>query len=183
MNFKYRAQINVGVFQYPYAEKINPILHNTIKENLDLEHIGTRQTHWNCRSREFKIIGDYVEGLLKNGYMGNIVFDESSVQGPLVLLSLWGMWYDNGIYQESHHHTPAHWSFVYYVNTPKGSSPLVFDSGCNKKIYPKSGDVVIFPGWLKHHVPPNKCEGRTSVVGNFYHRLPETRFTNIYSLK
>ena len=167
----------VGVFQYPFSEKVNPILHNTIRCNLDVEDRGTRQTHWNCRSREFDLISNYAFSLLKDGSMGDIRTD---VEGEYVLLSLWGMWYNKGEYQEIHDHIPAHWSFVYYVNTPKGSSPLVFD---NKKIYPKSGDLVMFPGWLRHRIPPNKCEGRTSVVGNFYYKVLETVFTNKYYLK
>ena len=56
---------------------------------------------------------------------------------------------------------------MYYVNTPKGSSPLIFEAG-NKKIDPKEGYLILFPAWLTHFVPPNKCEGRSVIVGNFY---------------
>ena len=58
---------------------------------------------------------------------------------------------------------------MYYINTPKGSSPLVF-SESRKKIYPKSGQMIIFPSWIRHEVPPNKCEGRSIIAGNFYYK-------------
>ena len=35
-----------------------------------------------------------------------------------------------------------------------------------KKVYSKAGEVVIFPGWLVHHVPENKGEGRSVISGN-----------------
>ena len=71
----------------------------------------------------------------------------------LELKDLWGQVYNEGDFQESHDHVPNHWSFVYYVNTPRGSSPLVFESS-GKKFRPKAGQVIIFPAWLMHYVPP-----------------------------
>ena len=57
------------------------------------------------------------------------------------------------------------WSFVYFIDCPRGSSPLVFsDSG--KRIKAEEGKLVIFPGHLRHHVPKNKCEGRIVLAGN-----------------
>ena len=77
--------------------------------------------------------------------------------------------YNKGDYQVSHNHLPNHWSFVYYVNTPRGSSPLVFESS-GMKFRPKAGQVIIFPAWLMHYVPSNKCEGRMMIGGNLAYK-------------
>ena len=66
---------------------------------------------------------------------------------------------------------------VYYITDPPESSPLIFfnetsvfknfnfllpfskDTPYNKnvhKIYPKKGDIIIFPAWLNHFVPKNE---------------------------
>ena len=153
-------------FEYPHAEKINPILHKTIEQNLSIEDRGTKQTEWYFKSKEFDLISDYVIHKIYSEDLFAVV----EVPGEYVLLTRWGMWYDRGQYQNIHDHLPCHYSFVYFVNTPKGSSSLVFsDSG--KKVIPKSGHGVIFPAFLNHHIPSNNCQGRTSVVGNFYYKV------------
>ena len=55
--------------------------------------------------------------------------------------------------------------FVYFVNAPKGASPLVFTTS-GKKIKAEAGKVVIFPGTMYHHVPKNKCKNRVILAGN-----------------
>ena len=82
--------------------------------------------------------------------------------------NIWGQWYRKGDFQIAHTHYPNQWSFVYFVNTPRGSSPLVF-SRSKKKVAAKAGNMVIFPSWVRHQVPPNKCEGRSVIAGNFFY--------------
>ena len=84
---------------------------------------------------------------------------------PLKLVEVWGQYYKKGAYQISHYHSHSDWAFVYYVNTPEGSSPLVFDKS-DRMVYSKAGELVIFPGWLIHHVPENEGEGRSVISGN-----------------
>ena len=81
-------------------------------------------------------------------------------------IDMWFARYNKNDSCTSHDHLPfALFSFVYFVNTPKGSSPLVFTSS-GKKIKAEEGKVVIFPSMMKHHVPSNKCENRLVVAGN-----------------
>ena len=97
----------------------------------------------------------------------NVDLDPENIE--MELYNLWGQVYSKNDYQQAHCHLPHHWSFVYYVNTPRGSSPLVFEQS-KRKIYPKEGEVIIFPGWIRHYVPPNKCEGRSIIAGNFTYK-------------
>ena len=147
----------IYIYDYPYAEKINPILHRIILQTASIRDKGALMTEWNCNHiKEFKLISDYVLNLQNNFALPSHY---------LKLMNIWGQVYNIGDCQISHHHIPNHWSFVYYVNTPRRSSPIVFDDS-RKRIRFKAGQVIIFPSWLIHHVPPNKCEGRVVIGGN-----------------
>ena len=65
----------------------------------------------------------------------------------------------------NHNHTSALMGFVYFINTPKGSSPLVFKTS-GKKIKAEEGKIVLFPGVMNHYVPKNKCKNRMILAGN-----------------
>ena len=63
------------------------------------------------------------------------------------------------------HLVNATFGAVYFVNTPKGSSPLVFtESG--KRIKAEEGKIVIFPASLRHKVPQNRCKNRITLSCN-----------------
>ena len=78
--------------------------------------------------------------------------------------SMWFAKYDKGDYTKVHSHEPyALFSWVYFVNCPRGSSPLVLNG---KRIKAEEGKIVIFPSFIKHHVPKNNCKDRITLVGN-----------------
>ena len=77
----------------------------------------------------------------------------------------WLAVYDKGEYTKCHAHYPFSFSFVYFVKSPKGSSPLVLSTS-GKRMKPEEGKVVIFPSSLQHHVPKNRCDGRMILAGN-----------------
>ena len=83
----------------------------------------------------------------------------------------WGAIYREGDYTIMHNHWPHLWSFVYYVNCPKGAAPLMFDrcvhpNGAIEQILPKTGLMVLFPAWINHSVPKHIGEKRIVVAGN-----------------
>jgi len=82
---------------------------------------------------------------------------------------LWAAVYNYGDFAHKHTHNPSTLSFVYYVEAPEGSSPLVFD---DFEVLPQNGLCVIFGGNVSHHVPKNKCNGRKVIAGNFKEELP-----------
>ena len=83
----------------------------------------------------------------------------------LVPHSAWFSGYDKGDYTKLHAHHPRTFSFVYYIQCPKGSSPLVFPTS-GRKIKAEEGKILIFPGHVHHYVPKNKCVGRIALAGN-----------------
>ena len=160
----------VHIKKYPYAEKLNPILHQIIKQEASCLDKGALMTSWECMDKkEFKIISDYAYNLIMS-FETSLYCAPARCECRLILQQLWGQLYNKDHHQALHHHVPSHWSFVYFVNTPKGSSPLVFTQS-GKKVKAESGKMVIFPGSIYHHVPENKCEGRSVIAGNIYYKI------------
>jgi len=79
----------------------------------------------------------------------------------------WLAWYREEEFAVPHHHHPAAYAFVYFVKCPKGSSPLIFTTS-GKRIKAEEGKLLIFPGFLEHHVPKNKCHDRIVLAGNIF---------------
>ena len=85
--------------------------------------------------------------------------------GKIVHVNSWIARYDDGDSAKDHNHHPIDFNYIYYVNCPKGSSPLILTSS-GKKIKAEEGKVVIFPGITQHYVPKNRCDNRIVVAGN-----------------
>ena len=77
----------------------------------------------------------------------------------------WFVRYKVGEETKPHDHHPCLYSWVYFVNCPKGSSPFVFTNS-GKRIKSEEGKVLIFPSIIKHHVPKSRCDNRVVLVGN-----------------
>ena len=86
----------------------------------------------------------------------------------------WGVLYNKNDFAVAHAHWPNIWSWGYYVKVPEGSSPLVFPEGKegNYYVFPQVGDLVIFPAWIKHEVPPSQIEEDRMLVGGNLERIP-----------
>ena len=174
-------QTKIHIHQYPFAETLNPILHKIIMDRADREDMGAIMTDYESfEVPEFEKIGNYALNLIR-GWEWSL---DTPVRrnDPLTLYNIWGQWYRKGDFQIAHTHYPNQWSFVYFVNTPRGSSPLVF-SRSKKKVAAKAGNMVIFPAWVRHQVPPNKCQERSVVAGNFYYKnrsTPQYRSNSVY---
>lgn len=89
-------------------------------------------------------------------------------------------------YNVAHCHGENHFSFVFYIQVPEKSGNLVFDSPVLHHktnmikfqsypfwnsdcfiIYPKVGDLIVFPSYMSHLVEPNKSKKiRISLASN-----------------
>ena len=68
----------------------------------------------------------------------------------------------------THDHCDFDLSFAYYVQVPEGSGDIVFEiQNLNTPLKPREGELIVFPGWLKHRVSKNLGSGiRISIAGN-----------------
>ena len=168
-----REKLQIGEYNYPFADKVNPLLESQIRETIIQQESQPKEVvggwleftgfHFDRDSKSAQNLSRWVSDIIKRDF-----HPQTSVSRPLDLkcIELWGIVYNEGDYILSHEHTPSLYSFTYYVNAPKGSSPLVFETS-GHKIKAEAGKVVIYESRLIHKVLPNKCKGRCVVVGNF----------------
>jgi uncharacterized protein (TIGR02466 family) len=101
-------------------------------------------------------------------------------RGKLDLSSLWVNIMPKNCYHAFHIHPNSVLSGTYYLQVPKGTSPLriedprvgLFMASPPRRIQadltPKAGDVILFESWLKHEVPPHHTnDERISVSFNY----------------
>ena len=119
--------------------------------------------HW--RYKEFKTVSDIV-----------LRYAEQMGSTPIKCRTsdCWGVLYKKKDFAVAHAHWPNIWSWGYYVKVPQGSSPLVFPEGKegNYYVFPQVGDLVIFPAWIKHEVPPSNVDEDRMLVGGNIERIP-----------
>ncbi len=164
---------DVIIEYYPFADSIKEkILSDSSKFPLIREKYNWDGGLTNVRALQMEPI-DHPD---QNFSSVNLLFDwiltlvrnQKYIKSQHLLFKIDHFWianYEKGDFTIPHHHHPSHWSFVYFLNSPKGSSPLVFTTS-GKKIKAEDGKVVIFAGEVLHHVPKNKCDGRIVLAGN-----------------
>ena len=95
----------------------------------------------------------------------DIAKEASPHEVPLELYDIWGAVYKRGDFTKNHDHWPHTWSFSYYVKSD-GTTPIIFPDS-PYSLYPKTNDIVLFPGILRHGVPIHDSdEERIIVSGN-----------------
>jgi uncharacterized protein (TIGR02466 family) len=112
-----------------------------------------------------------------------------SEQYPMIITGCWANINPPGTYHPTHNHPNNYLSGVYYVAVPATGSHLVFQDPRPSMIMPKTvkhsrvtanaavaqtqpGRMVLFPSWLRHHVPTN--EGTTERISIAFNLM----FTN-----
>jgi len=94
----------------------------------------------------------------------------------LKIVHSWVQQYKKNNFHSVHTHfnTQKDFSFVWFIDGSKESSPIIFydigypliNSGQIIKFPFKPGILLIFPGFLPHEVPPNKTNNRLIISGN-----------------
>jgi len=104
-------------------------------------------------------------------------------QSPMIYQS-WINVGGRGAFALPHVHYNAYLSAVVYIDSGPDQGNIVFESPLDmamchqplsrkterlrQEIAVKTGDVIIFPGWLKHYTTPNRTDrNRISFIANF----------------
>ena len=162
--------IPVIIEKHPFYESINKKLMEQVNSlpfsNPDLSNPYTNviADQYTLRDNDvgptIKLIQNWIKELIS-----------INVVRKCVNLSRFIMWFskysdEKGQGTKNHDHLVASsFSAVYFVNTPKGSSPLVFPTS-GKKIKAEEGKIVIFPASVYHKVPQNKSKDRVTLACN-----------------
>ncbi len=101
-------------------------------------------------------------------------------RGELRLSTIWANIMPMHCYHAFHLHPNSVVSGTYYVNVPKGTSPLRIEDPrsamfmaspsreIQKDLHAKAGEIILFESWLKHEVPPHEAdEDRISISFNY----------------
>lgn len=168
---EFKEQADVFTMVYPEFETLNPILGQKIRAQGDQQYRKTNvqadMTKWTMfKDPDFAKIVDFAIEVTEGGLnLPNL--------GKYYATDCWGAVYQKGDSCNPHAHHPALWSFTYYVDATPDDSPLVFPTSGNA-IYPNSGLMVVFPGWVTHSVPEQKNEKeRIVVAGNLTIHRPQ----------
>ena len=159
-----REICHIIVNKHPYSESLNKkLMEDAKRANYDMAYktnVKAKMSSYQTPlTRNIQSIKDWVNSLITNYYWHN-------AHGySLDFNELWFAKYGKGDHTVDHHHNLSWLSFVYFINCPKGSSPLIFTTS-GKKIKAEEGKVVIFPSMVQHYVPKNKCDERVVLAGN-----------------
>ena len=170
MLLKLKENLPVIVERHPYHKSINKKLMEQVN-TLPFKNPNELNYYTNVRAVQYTLTDNDVGPTIKliQNWIGELI--SINVARIPVDISKFAMWFsryndEKGNLTRDHDHlVAATFGFVYFVNTPKGSSPLVFTTS-GKKIKAEEGKIVIFPASLRHMVPQNRCKDRVVLAGN-----------------
>ena len=152
-------------------------------------NVKANMTDWRMHMKDddFGKLASTVETIAMNMRYGSTHVDgdthtvKNKGQSPRLMTDeCWGASYGKGELTKNHNHWPALWSWCYYLQVPKGSSPLVF-SEAGIMFEPKVGDLVLFDGQAQHSVPPCDCEEKRVMIAGNIVAVSSTLFLNLAS--
>lgn len=127
-------------------------------------NVKANMTDWFMQKHhpQFQTVGDKAISIARKNSPHDIGME---------LFDCWGVIYQKDEWTKVHNHWPHPWSFVYYIQCGESDSSLVFPDGYQGEhhVRPLSGDMVLFPGWLRHKVNPQLADNeRIIVAGNLH---------------
>jgi len=172
MKVKHCTDVVTG--EYLFADKVkeqvlsllkvcNPIHQN----NTNVKASIHTEWDWEPDNITFRNLKEYIREEVEKKYKpGAMSGDTIMIPSQLHCVNFWANVYQKGDYAQSHDHRPYDFSFAYFVKAKWYDSPLIFTYS-KKRIRPKEGKYVIFPAYLKHHVPKNRYNHqRITLSGN-----------------
>ena len=167
MEIKCRENLEIEIYHHPHYQSLNEKLMDDFSK-LTFNLHDDLQYYTNIKGRQLSLIShpERPKGVdLIQNWVKQII--QNKVEVPVdINFATWVARLDKGQETLEHAHSLyATLAFVYFVNTPKGSSPLIFTTS-GKKIKAESGKLVLFPGTLRHKVPVNKCDNRVTIASN-----------------
>ena len=169
MKVTHNAEILVG--DYQFADKVKEQVLSCLKfcnpipqDNSNVKASIHTEWDWEPRNITFRNLREFVRGETERHYKPGAT--SGGGRKMIYCESFWANVYEKGDYANSHCHKPYDYSFAYFVKTRWYYPPLIFsDSG--KRVRPKEGRYVIFPSYLRHHVPKHRYnDTRITLSGN-----------------
>ena len=166
MEIKCRENLKIQIYHHPHYQSLN----EKLMDDFSKFNFRSYGDYSNVKGSQFSFIEDQLslkpKGVtLVENWVKQIIRDKSQFSTD-VKFGTWVARLDKGQQTTEHDHLfCATHAFVYFVNAPKGASPLIFTTS-GKKIKPEPGKLVLFPAPLRHKVPVNKCDNRVTIASN-----------------
>ena len=170
----------IAVCDFPKAFELNSILYDKVWENISTNHraqdnLRGRSTGSYLHKQKIKevdILMSWIKEMLPE-VSRNFASEKPEEKygfnvNAFEIEECWGAHYNKGESLQKHNHFPYIISFVYYVRTPKGFSPITIE---DNNIDVKAGQCVYFLSHYLHEVHSNKCDGRCVITGNVAYKL------------
>ena len=173
MKVSQSSEILIGdyLFQRQLKEEVLALLAVSNPISKERTNVKAFHTDWNWEPDNLRIknFKSFILAEIERHFQPGSMKDSS--RAPLIMKNFWANVYYKGDYADSHGHKPYHYSFAYFLKCENYHSPLVF-SESGKKVRPKEGRFVVFPAYLKHHVPKQQYDDtRITLSGNSYVQL------------
>ena len=168
--FTAKEDIPIVIDYFPDTKLPNRLLTDLVPQkwpNTRLTNVNAEMTEWNCKFPQRRVFQRWLRYVIEQR------FGACSNEHNLNFVEMWFARYGKGDYTKVHNHIKALYSFVFFVNAPEGSSPLILTSS-KTEIEPVPGKLVLFPGCIYHHVPENNCENRVVLAGNIISVLTDS---------
>ena len=158
--------------EYPFhkqlKEELLPLLKNYSDQQNRSTNVKAIMTDWDWQ-RDNPRIKRLKECIIAEAYSHPICKEIPKICFfKLTVDDFWANIYNKGDYTGSHNHygVLSGLSFAYFLKTEWYHPSLIF-SESGKKMKPKEGTYIIFPNYVKHHVPKNRFkETRITLSGN-----------------
>ncbi len=107
----------------------------------------------------YNVLKPYLDSIIKD-------LNEFDKQSSLFVSQGWFHQYTKLNWYFYHWHPGARWAIVYYAELSDENPKTEFENyfGSPLSVDIKQGDMLVFPGWIKHRSPPNKSNDRKTVV-------------------
>ncbi len=107
----------------------------------------------------YKILDPYIKYIIQN-----VLPDKN--KDNFFVSQAWFHQYKKMNYYFYHDHPGVRWAVVYYLELPIDGPKTEFETLSGKPFSPnvQEGDILVFPGWIKHRSPPNKSLERKTII-------------------
>ena len=171
-NVKHSSGIILDDYQFSDKVKEQVLLSLRFSNPISQDHSNVKASHhsdwdWEPDNITFRNLKSYILQEIETLFRPGFDFGSShEYRNRLSNENFWANVYEKGDYAQPHCHKPNNYSFAYFVKAEWYHSPLIFTYS-GKRIRPKEGEYVIFPAYLKHHVPKNRYNHqRITLSGN-----------------
>ena len=171
--FTFKSTSRVYTAHYPYAKKdkhkIITDVNNSITASAPNNQNYRTSWLWGLSSASANNLILWIDSTFKKIFAQ----DESDTAyniNSFYIAECWANTYTTDGYAMMHNHFPYTYSFLYYLNAPKNSSPTFFDG--LGEILPEEGKCIFFPSSMAHAVPTCNIDNRMTIAGNILYSGP-----------